>query len=272
MKMLITGSEGFIGKNLIEFYSKDYEIIRYTRIDDINSAVYKSPDIIINCAADIYQDSNMFESNVVLVNNLISCVKKTGCKFIQIGSSAEYGRKLKPSKETDFLDPTTFYEATKGASSLLCIGAAREYGLPIVVARPYSVYGNYEKEHRLFTRLYNAYTFNSPMVLNQGYHDFIYIKDFIAGINTLLLSDEISGDVVNFGSGIQTSNFDLLNKFKSVYDYIPKNITLNDKMIKSFESDNWICDITYAKRKYNFECKIGLIDGIIDMIKERKIQ
>ena len=272
LKLLITGSNGFIGKSLIEFYSTQYEIIKHNRTDDINITLNKMPNIIINCAADIYQDFTMFDSNIVLVNDIISYVKKTGCKFIQIGSSAEYGRKDKPSKEIDCLNPTTFYEATKGAASLLCVGSAKAYNLPIVVARPYSVYGRYEKDYRLFNKLYNAYKFNKPMTLNQGYHDFIYIKDFIAGINILVESDndKICGDIVNFGTGKQISNFDLLNKFKSIFNYIPECITLNDKMIKSFESDIWVCDTKYSKNKYNFECKYNIIDGIIDMFKEKE--
>jgi nucleoside-diphosphate-sugar epimerase len=211
LKILITGSNGFIGKNLVEFYSNKNDIITYTRKDDLSNVLKQNPDVIINCAADIYGDSTMFESNVNLVNNILNHIKNTRCKFIQIGSSAEYGRKKIPSKENDFLDPTTFYEATKAAATLLCVGTARAYNLPIVVARPYSVYGKYEKEYRLFSALYNAYKFDKPMTLNQGYHDFIYIKDFIQGINTLIESDcdKIIGDIVNFGTGIQTSNFEL---------------------------------------------------------------
>jgi len=271
LKILITGSNGFIGKNLVEFYSNKHEILTHTRKDNIKESLEKNPDVIINCAADIYGDSTMFESNVLLVNNILNYVKQNVCKFVQIGSSAEYGRKQTPSKETDFLDPTTMYEATKAAATLLCIGVAKSYRLPIVVARPYSVYGKYEKNYRLFSALYDAYKSNKPMILNQGYHDFIYIKDFIRGINILVESDseKITGDIVNFGTGKQISNFELLNIFKNIFNYIPNCIRLNDEMVKPFESDIWVCDTTHSKQKYNFECDYDLKKGIIDLFKEK---
>ena len=45
--MLITGSNGFIGKHLIEFYSKTYEIIEQNRSININDALNNKPDLII---------------------------------------------------------------------------------------------------------------------------------------------------------------------------------------------------------------------------------
>ena len=75
-KMLITGSSGFISKNLIEFYSNIYEITEQNRSIPINDALQTNPDLIINCAASIYEEDSMFDSNVILVNTLLNYVKK----------------------------------------------------------------------------------------------------------------------------------------------------------------------------------------------------
>jgi nucleoside-diphosphate-sugar epimerase len=184
-KMLITGSNGFIGKNLIDYYSSMYEIITHTRNDDIKIKLKQNPDVIINCAANIYNEETMFDSNVILVYELLQYVKEKKIKMIQIGSSAEYGKKDKPSKETDNLEPRNLYEATKASATMLCMGFAKEYDLPIAVVRPYSVYGIHEKSYRLFPKLFDAFTQNKEMTLYQGYHDFIYIKDFLRGLNIL---------------------------------------------------------------------------------------
>ena len=107
------------------------------------------------------------------------------------------------------------------------------------------------------------------MILNQGFHDFIYIKDFIRGIDILLNSNICGGDIVNFGSGKQYSNFEVYKIFKQITKK-QGNITLNDKMVKAFETDVWVCDTNYADKKYNFKTNFSLEDGIKDFIKTKK--
>lgn len=269
--ILITGSDGFVGKNLINFYKTKYNILTLNRKTNINEVLKLKPNFIINSAANIYEENGMFDSNVVLVNTLLNYVKDTGSRMIQIGSSAEYGKKSHASKETDFLEPRNMYEATKAAASMLCVGIAKQYNLPVAVARPYSVYGNYEKDYRLFPKLLNAFTKNVSMTLNQGYHDFIYIKDFVRGLDTLIHEDanKMSGDVVNFGSGIQTSNFEVLDEFVNIFGYMPDCIQKQENFAKSFETNIWVCDTEYAHRKYNFFIDYNLQNGIIDFIKDK---
>jgi nucleoside-diphosphate-sugar epimerase len=270
-KLLITGSDGFLGKNLQKFYKDKYSIFCHTRQDNIDDILYNiKPDIIINAAASIYDYDTMFESNVVLVNSILKYIKLTKSKLIQIGSSAEYGIKNNPSKETDLLEPIMFYAGTKAASTMMCSSFAKEFDLPIVVARPYSLYGIHEKPYRLFNRLYNSFKYNIPMTLNQAVHDFIYIKDFIHGIDILINSsiDKIKGDIVNFGSGIQSSNMDVLQCFKNAFRFSPTTISIDHSTKKFFESDMWVCDTSYSQTKYNFKTKYTLQEGIDDLIKE----
>lgn len=272
-KLLITGTDGFVGKNLVSFYKDKYDVFTYTKNNDINNVLYNiNPDIIINAAASIYDYDTIFDSNIVLVYSILQYIKQSKAKLIQIGSSAEYGIKNEPSKETDYLSPITFYAGSKAAATLMCSSYAKEFNLPIMIARPYSLYGIHEKEYRLFSALYNAYKFNKPMILNQGYHDFIYIKDFINGIDKLINynnSDGI-GDIINFGTGKQTSNFELLDIFQNIFNFIPQCITINNKMIKSFESKTWLCNIEYAINKYEFKCNYDIKSGIIDLFKEKE--
>lgn len=273
--ILVTGSNGFIGRNLIEFYSNRYNILTLNRHENIQDKLIKKPDIIINAAASIYDTNSMFDTNICLVNTILEHTKKHNTKFIQIGSSAEYGKKLYPSKETDYLDPVTFYAGTKAAASMMCRSVAKEYNLPIFIVRPYSVYGNYEKPYRLFPRLYNAFTTKEQINISEGYHDFIYIKDFIKGLNLFVENDYGSndyGDIINLGSGIQSSNIDVLQVFTKIFGFVPTNINLNEGFSKSFESKTWVCDIAYSQDKYRFKAEYSLENGILDFIKIKKEQ
>jgi nucleoside-diphosphate-sugar epimerase len=269
--LLITGSNGFVGKNLIEFYQNKYDIISLTREDHIDEVLSKKPDIIINCAASIYDLDTMFSTNVMLVNSLIEYVIKTKYKLIQIGSSAEYGKKDHATKENDNLEPVSYYAGTKAAATMMCRSASLEFNAPIIIARPYSLYGNHEKSYRLFNKLFDAFTQNQYMVLSAGYHDFIYIKDFIRGIDHLINSENIIyGDIVNFGSGVQTSNMEVLQKFIDIFGFSPTCIETKNTMAKSFESETWVCDTSYAKQQYNFSTTYSLENGILDFINTKR--
>lgn len=265
MKIFITGSAGFIGRHLLEFY-QEHEVFALTRQMNIDEELNRfKPDVIINSAAEIYNPESMWASNVQTTVSCLEYVKHSQTKMIQIGSSSEYGPMPRASAETDAINPIDMYQATKGAATILCQGYARQYKLDIVVARPYSVYGLYEKPHRLFPRLCRAFKRNEPMKLYQGYHDFIYIDDFIRGIDLLMNTSAPLGDVVNFGSGIQYSNFAVLEIFEQVTGH-KAPVELVDTMVKNFENDVWICNTDYAEKQYGFKTKVDLKTGIEQLL------
>lgn len=261
MKIFITGSTGFVGKNLVKFY-ENHIVFEHTRHLNLTESLnYFQPEVIINCAAEIYQPENMWEPNVMWVHECLEYVKAhPTVKMVQIGSSAEYGPMARPSNEKDRINPVDMYQATKGASTLLCQGYARQYDLNICVARPYSVFGPGEQPHRLYPRLYKAFVKNEAMTLFQGFHDFIYIDDFVRGID-ILVNQGKKGDIVNFGSGTQISNFDVVDLFKTIVGH-DAPIDIQTHMAKSYESEIWICDTEYAKKEYGFQTEYTVEAGI----------
>lgn len=268
MKIFLTGTQGFIGRNLLEFYH-GHEIFEHRRYMDIGAKLdYFKPDLIIHCAAEIYKPDEMWKSNMVMVYDILDYVKnKPSTKLIHIGSSSEYGPVPRAAAETDRINPIDMYQATKGAGTLLCQGYARQYKLDITVARAYSVYGKYEKPHRLFPRLWRAFQLDQPMKLFHGYHDFIYIDDFVRGIDTILnAEDKPLGDIVNLGSGIQYSNQEVLDLFEKITNK-KGAVEVVPSMAKEFESEVWLCDTTYAKEQYGFETVYTLEQGIKEFLK-----
>jgi len=263
MKIYLTGSTGFVGQNLFSFY-QSHNVRAHTRGQDAQRQCQDfNPDLIINCAAEIYKPELMFDSNILLTIQCLEYVKNHPCtKMIQIGSSSEYGTAKRATKEIDRINPVDMYQATKGAATVLAQGYARQYNLSIGIARPYSVYGPGEKPHRLFPRLIRAHVLQEPMILNQGYHDFIYIDDFVRGIDIMARCDlKTPGDIVNFGSGVQYSNFEIADIFQKITGN-PGTIDRQMSFAKSFESQVWLCDTSYALNTYGFSTQFNIKQGI----------
>jgi nucleoside-diphosphate-sugar epimerase len=254
MKIFITGTTGFLGRSLKEHFELNNEVIEYIRGSDIVMALEASkPELIIHCAGEIYNADLMYRTNVLLVNEILEWVRRNPTtRMIQIGSSSEYGPVSRPTNETDPINPQNVYEATKGAATLMCQGYAKQFNLQICVARIYSGYGPHERSHRLFPRLYRAFFCNEPMKLYDGVHDFIYIDDFVRGIDILVNSSWPAGEIVNFGSGIQYRNREVLEAWERVtgrkgpVEYI-------DHFSKPHDTDFWCCDTSYAKMQYKFQ-------------------
>ena len=108
---------------------------------------------------------------------------------------------------------------------------------------------------------------DEPMKLFHGVHDFIFIDDFVRGIDILVkTNDKPLGDIVNFGSGIQYTNLEVLQCFEKVTGHSAP-VEYVEQMAKNFESDVWVCDTAYAREKYNFTVEYSLEQGIKEFLK-----
>jgi len=263
MRVYITGATGFVGSNLADYYyTRGHTVKSHVRSKDITAELgHFAPDVVVNCAAEIYDADKMFEPNIMLTYKILEYVKESQCRMVQIGSSSEYGPTEYASSEETLLKPVDFYQGTKGAATLMCQGWARAHNLKIYIARPYSVFGPGERPHRLFPHLWRAFKYEEPMNLYEGYHDFIYVHDFLRGIDMLARLDNIApGEIYNFGSGIQTSNKEVLQLFEKVTKRTAP-VTEVFELKKSFESRLWKCDTSKAEQ-FGFTCDYSLEEGI----------
>lgn len=263
MRIFITGSTGFLGKAILH-YLPQYDYYCYKRGDDVTKLLQSfAPDVIIHSAGEIYNEETMFNSNVILTLDILNYVKQHDIKkMIYFGSSSEYGKTEYAMQEIDVCNPQTLYAATKTCGTVLCQAYARTYDKDICVVRPFSVYGPFEPSHRLIPTLYRKILKDEQVDLIKGYHDFIYIEDFVEIVKTLLYADKTisKADVINAGSGVEYSNLEVAVMFSIV---LSKKLQYNllDK-VKQCDSHTWIADTNHLNNTYNLKTKFSLEDGL----------
>lgn len=275
---LITGGGGFIGRNVIErLTSGGHNILQYTRHSgSIFSFVCRhNPDYIIHCAGETENENNMIQSNVVLTNDLLDAARMVpNLKgVIMVGSSTECAPTNLLMQHGQPIDPVDIYGATKASATVLCLAYARQYGVPVAVVRPMSLYGKYDKPYHLIPTLYEAATSSKSIDLYCGGHDWMEINEFVRGMMTVLHSgaDVMRGDVLFLGTGINTSNQEVLNTMESVMGVTIKH-KINTGHLCRYDREVWTCDTQYVTNKYGFiaDPNKTLENGLSSYVKWRR--
>lgn len=265
--ILITGQNGFIARHLTKtLYDLNYEVSFLNKGDDIRC----NPSHIFHLAAEVYDTEKMFETNVLLTHKILEfCRCNPSTKLLLFGSSSEYGRKSKPIKIDDSLHPCTIYEGTKCAASMMAESWANTYGLNITLIRPFTIFGGDENPKKLTSILYSKFKKNEKLMLTSGYHDYVYVKDFVDFIIKIAFFNEKSNFTkVSIGSGKQTSNEDFVRMCQKALGYTFHTELADNK--KVYDSDLWVMnidDLEFLKNKYNFEFKYTLESALKDMWK-----
>lgn len=272
MTVLITGINGFIASHLYDVLKIEHTIIGTTREDSANIVAilnqYK-PEYIYHIGAEIYDNDKMFDSNIMLTFHILEyCRTATNLvKLIIIGSSSEYGRKSKPMAENDCLEPQTIYEGTKAACIMLAQSYSHTYNIPILIIRPFTIYGPGEKPKKFLQILFKKLKNNDKTIsVSKGVHDYVYIEDFINALLSIVTNNHNLFDIVNIGSGIQTTNAEVVKCFEKATQY--KFDTYLQLEPKKYDSDNWVCDTTKLEKYYTI--KYSLESGIREMYKLTK--
>lgn len=190
--------------------------------------------------------AEMVQTNYVGTCNLISAALDAGFEsFVNTGSSSEYGLKDHPASEREWLDPNSYYAATKAGATLFCRYTAKETGMRIPTLRLYSVYGPLEAAGRLMPTLIRHAMLGMlpPLVHPDIARDFIYVDDVTdAYIRAASMPLPEPGVVYNVGSGRQTTIRELVEITRSVFD-VSSPPDWGTMKARQWDTTAWVGDI-----------------------------
>jgi nucleoside-diphosphate-sugar epimerase len=295
-KILVIGGTGFIGKNLIDRLKKNkrFDIFSISKnkkkklvpgvkqifVDTTNHSLLKKKlnnknkfNYIVNLGGYINHSSlenggiATYSEHVKSLLNIISIVSKKDLKkFIQIGSSAEYGLRTK-NVETIRENPLTFYSAGKVAATYISQMLFYNSKIPITVLRFFQVYGPGQKIDRLLPFVIKNSLKDNHFKLTKCEHvrDYCYIDDIVESILVTLKSKNTNGKIYNVGSGkgIKLKNLvnkicNLIGKGKPKFGGIP---------YQKIENMRLTANISEFKKELNWRPKVDLHNGLKKTIK-----
>lgn len=196
----------------------------------------------------------MLETNVIgLFNLLEACAGLPLRRLVVAGSSLEYGPHPDPLHEAQRLEPTLFFGATKAMATLLAAQAARETGCPVTIARLFSVYGPWEAPKRLIPSAILAGVRGEPLPLTPDAstirRDFVYTRDVAEALLRCAQADLAPGTICNVGSGVETSNADLvaiIDRLLQARGYAPLAIQAGAYPRRASDTDHWVADTAHT--------------------------
>ena len=249
--ILITGSTGCIGLNLIEQLDrKKYNLLtpKHKELDLLkDSAVSKyfkknKIDVVVNCALVGGSRNEEYVNNMVSVNlkmffNIVRN-KKYFKKMIHIGSGAEYdkSRPLIKVKEEEFdkMIPKDDY----GFFKYIC-SKYIESTDNIICLRIFGLYGKYEDYKLKFvSEAICRNILGLPIIINKNvYFDYVYMNDFIKVIE-YFVNNNAKYKFYNIGKGKTIDILTIAKRVNKIAEKKSKIIIKNKGLSNEYSCDN----------------------------------
>lgn len=250
MHVYVTGSGGFLGSHVVAaLMAAGMRVTPISReLGDLRDAstaknLLAAADVIVHLAANVggvgYLAQHMsasFHDNLTLGMNVLAAACAGRCRrLILAGTPCSYDYNaalplVESSMATSFpVGPTAGYGVAKMVCSRVAQDMCALFGKETVTFVPSNIYGpgDYFDDSRghvvpaLIKKAVSA-SFQKEKTFEiwgdgTATRDFVHVSDVVAGIKALITSSaKFSGEVYNFGSGVETSVADLAAKISHV--------------------------------------------------------
>lgn len=301
MRAIVTGCAGFIGSQLSEkliekgftvvgidsfenYYSleikqknieklikKDnFKLIKSNILDIDLNKIIEHTDFIFHLAAQAGVRAsweNNFEiytkNNILATQRLLeSCKNKKIKKFVCASSSSIYGDvDTFPISESIKPNPISPYGVSKLAGEHLCHLYYKNFNIPTISLRYFTVYGERQRPDMAFHKFIKNIFENKEIIIfgdGRQTRDFTYVGDIIDGTISAAES-KIYDEIFNLGGGSRILLKDAINILESAIG-MEINIVYKDR--EKGDVEHTYADITKAKKLLGYNPKVKLKEGL----------
>lgn len=293
MRILLTGSSGFIGQHLSPLLAKEHtvhhlknDLLQYNSVEQ--EVTYFSPDIIVHLAArtevenSFYEQIAFSEINYVGTVNLIEAASKVRNlrNFVFASTMEVYGwqpisdeikehgmpKKIIAFDENTVPNPNTPYAVAKFACEKYLEYAHRSLGLPFTAIRQTNSYGRSDNDFFVTEQIITQ-MLNNPDKISLGYgepyRNFIFIEDFLSAWLTIINNPTLvnNGYIFTLGPDNPIKIRDYVYKIAEKLDWNGK-VTWDTKPIRPGEIYWLNSNHRLLTEVTGWEPKISLDEGL----------
>jgi len=301
MRSLVTGVAGFIGSHLAERLIKEgHEVVGIDCFTDYYARSIKENNLkeLLQVSGFTFLEGNLLEVNLsdLLVgvdyifhqaaqagvrsswgdefeiytsNNILATQKLLeACKhsdirrFIYASSSSVYGDSEElPLRERSLLKPVSPYGVTKLAAEHLCYSYWKNYQVPVISLRYFTVYGPRQRPDMAFHRFVRAILDGGEIEIygnGEQTRDFTFISDAVSG-NMLAMKSNAEGEIFNIGGGSRVSVNEVLDIIQNIAGKTAK-IVYRD--VQKGDVRHTLADTNKAKKHLGYIPEVDLKTGL----------
>lgn len=301
MKCVVTGAAGFIGSHLCErlikegcsvvgidnfmdYYPRllkesniaglrsrpDFEFIEKSILDCDLIRLLKDVDVVFHQSAQagvraswganfsIYSDNNILATQMLLEAAKIQPIKK----FVYASSSSVYGDTTDlPMRESSVTRPVSPYGVSKMAAEHLCYLYFKNFGVPAVSLRYFTVYGPRQRPDMAFHRFFRWILKGEPVQMygdGEQSRDFTHISDIIEA-NWRAFQKGTPGEVFNIGGGAQVTMNQVIHTMEEM---IGCPATVDYQQVQKGDVRHTAADMTKARKELGYNPTVSIRKGL----------
>lgn len=290
-QLLVVGGTGFIGHHLLKALQiKGWQItsvslnpptkerfvdgVRYLHLDMADRNLVKKNlnenfDYVVNLGGyinhQLFRDGgrDVINAHFTAIQNLLEILPRQKLKrFVQIGSSDEYGNAPAPQYEELREQPISQYSLAKTASTHFLQMLNHTENFPSVILRLFLTYGPGQDSSRFLPQIIRGCLDDAtfPTSAGEQFRDFCFVYDTVRAILQALTQPEIEGNVFNVASGKAVSIRTMIEKVCELTGY--GNPQYGEVSYRNGENMSLYANISKAKRKLNWEPTTSLDIGL----------
>tara|TARA_Y100001935_G_scaffold254679_1_gene264549 strand:- start:372 stop:1259 length:888 start_codon:yes stop_codon:yes gene_type:complete len=291
-KILVTGGNGYIGRNLVRFLlendhfvdtldvneksitnATNYFNCNINRLEELKK-IKNEYDLIIHCAGSpsvpmsVENPQKDFSINLEATLNMLQFSRQNNSTFIFLSTVSVFDTKNKlPLIESSERKPTSPYGASKLASEAYCQAYFRSYGLDTRIARIFNTYGP-EMKHLFISDMIKKINLSKDDVVIGGsgnqIRDYIFIEDLVQAIY-VIYQNGLPGEDYNICSGKLITLKDITEKMLKIMNKENLSIKCDGKNYDG-DIEKWYGDpskINSIGFEQNFNIEEGLKKTLI---------
>ena len=235
------------------------------------STIFKNAEYIFHLAAQPGVRASWGKEFAIYVKNNISVTQKileslknntTLKKFVLASSSSVYGNQSNiMNEETSLTRPVSPYGVTKLAAENLVNLYFKNYKIPTVSLRYFTVYGPKQRPDMAFTRFFNSIIKDKKLSIfgnGEQTRDFTYVDDIVKATINAATSDSV-GEILNVGGG---SVFSLSQIIEFMKEITEKEFEIDFNAEQKGDVKHTSADISKAEKLINYKSNTDIKYGL----------